>query len=78
MQGGFLEPIAPLSLPYRALLTSKVLIPRGGVLMSMGNFPESFPGIFLSRDNLSMEIGRKSHLAVSEHGHLSGKRLGTC
>ena len=45
----------------RVFDTSRILILRGGILMSIRNFPESLSqGI--SRDNLSREIGRISHV----------------
>ena len=43
---------------FRRFDSSRVLISRGGILMSIGNVPEVFESTNLSRDNLSREIGR--------------------
>ena len=47
-------------LDFRGVDSSIILIFRGGILMSMGEFPGSFESGNLSRDNLSREIGRSS------------------
>ena len=45
-------------LDLRGIDSSRILTLRGGMLMSIGNFPEMLSQRILPRDNLSREIGR--------------------
>ena len=46
-------------LDFRGFDPSRISILRGGILMSMGNFPGKLESSSLSREILSREIGRR-------------------
>ena len=45
-------------LDFRGFDSSRILVLRGGILMSIGEIPSNCESTNLSRDNLSREIGR--------------------
>ena len=60
----FLRPVSVLLtlLDLRGLYASTISTIRGGILMSMGDFPGKFESGNLSRNHVSREIGQKSPL----------------
>ena len=49
---------------FRGFDSSIILILRGGILMSIGIFPESLSQANVSKDNVSREIGRTCMLHI--------------
>ena len=56
-----------IMMDFRGFASSIISILRGGILMSIGNFPGMFESSNLSRDNASREIGR-TELRVASRG----------
>ena len=52
---------------FRGFDSSIILNVRGGILMSIGNFPVKFESSNLSRDNVSREIGCTLHREHRPH-----------
>ena len=49
-------------LEFRVFDTGRSLIIKGGIIMSIGQFPRSFESRHLGRDNLCREIGRSRRI----------------
>ena len=56
---------------FRGFDSSAILILRGRILMSVGDFPGKFESSNVSRDNVSREIGRNI-VSYSHGGFLKG------
>ena len=72
-----LRPISLLTLGFREFDSSIILIWRGGILMSIGGFPESLSRAMLEGCNVSREIGR-TPLPAEDFGRLIRSAVCQC